>query len=250
MMNDSGDPIGGRAGPAPEAALPPAHILCLAKGFSRIFWGVFFMVALFLCQAVFEVFNAMRVPAYVLGAGLVCWGLFLLRDAGPVSRAWRGRTRLAIGLACLCVYFAPFIAWWKAMPYVNLFLVNVLALLLAGMLILLLANLLAADVFRRFGERGAHVEALVFAFGVVALMIAPFLVGLLFALVAAIRYESTFASEVWPLVLRVPIGFYAVATLPCSLTLVAAWKAKSMCYRRLWESREPPPAAAAAHNAP
>lgn len=216
--------------------ITPAQILCLAKGFSRIFWGVFLMVGLFLSQAGLEIFHGMRIPAYVLGAALIGWGLWLLQSAGPARRSWQRRTRMALGLAFLIIYFAPFIAWWQAMPYENLFLVNVLGLLLAGMGILLLVNLLSAETFSLFEEQGGRVESQVFALGVVILMIAPFLIGLLFALVASIRYNAPFAEEIWLTINRVPIWLYVATTLPCSLTMVASWKAKAICYQRLWNS--------------
>ena len=218
----------------------PAQILCMAKGFSRIFWGVFFMVGLFLSQASLEVFHGIRIPAYVVGAGLIGWGIWLLQSAGPVSRKWHRRTRMALRLVFLIIYFAPFIAWWKAMPRENIFLVNVLGLLLTGMGILLLINLLTADAYILFKERGGQVESQVFAFGVVILMIAPFLIGLLFALVASIRYNSLFAEEIWMTINRMPIWLYVATTLPCSLTLVASWKAKACCYQRLWDSGTKP----------
>jgi len=224
--------------------ITPAQILCLAKGFSRIFWGVFLMVGLFLSRAGLEVFHGIRIPAYVLGAGLIGWGLWLLQSAGPARRSWQKRTRMALVLAFLIIYFAPFIVWWQAMPYENLFLVNVLGLLLTGMGILLLVNLLAAETFGLFEERGSQVESQVFAFGVVILMIAPFLIGLLFALVASMRYNISFAEEIWMTINRVPIWLYVAITLPCSLTMVASWKAKAICYQRLWNNgaKTDPPA--------
>ena len=143
---------------------------------------------------------------------------------------------MALGLAFLIIYFAPFITWWQAMPYENLFLVNVLGLLLTGMGILLLVNLLAAETFSLFEERGGRVESQVFAFGVVILMIAPFLIGLLFALVACMRYNAPFAEEIWLTINRIPIWLYVATTLPCSLTMVASWKAKTICYQHLWNN--------------
>jgi len=217
-------------------AITPAQTLCLAKGFSRIFWGVFIMVGLFLSQAGLEIFHGIRIPAYVLGAGLIGWGLWLLQSAGPATPSWQRRTRLALGLVFLIIYFAPFIAWWQARPYENLFLVNVLGLLLTGMGIILLVNLLSAETFGLFAERGSRVESQVFAAGVVILMIAPFLIGLLFALVASMRYATMFAEEIWLVIDRVPVWLYVATTLPCSLTMVAAWKAKATCYKHLWNS--------------
>lgn len=212
----------------------------MAKGFSLIFWGVFLMISLFLGQAVLEVFHGTRIPAYVAGAVLIGWGLWLLQTAGPVSRNWQRRTRMAQVLAFLLIYFAPFIIWWKTMPYANLFLVNVLGLLLTVMGILLLVNLLTADAFILFRERGNQVESQVFALGVIIMMIVPFLIGLLFALVASLRYDSTFAQEIWLTMNRVPPWLYITATLPCSLTLVASWKAKALCYQRLWNGGTKP----------
>jgi hypothetical protein len=219
------------------SAITPAQILCLAKGFARIFWGVFIMIGLFLSQAGLEVFRGIRIPAYVLGAGLVIWGLRRLQSAAPAKPSWRRRTRMALGLAFLIIYFAPFIAWWQAMPRENLFLVNILGLLLSGMGILLLINLLAAETFGLLKERGAQVESQVFAFGVVILMIAPFLIGLLFALAASLRYNSVFAEEIWLTINRVPVWLYVITTLPYSLTLVASWKVRAICYRRLGDGR-------------
>ncbi|MFH1477575.1 MAG: hypothetical protein ABIH24_08835 [Verrucomicrobiota bacterium] len=221
-------------------AITRAQILCLAKGFAHIFWGMFLMLGLFLSQAGLEFFHGIRIPAYVLGAGLIGWGLWLLRSAVPAKRNWQRHTRTALGLALLIIYFAPFIAWWQAMPYENLFLVNVLGLLLTGMGILMLVNLLAAETFSLFEESGGRIESQVFAFGVVILMIAPFLIGLLFALVASMRYNTIFAEEIWMTIYRIPVWLYVATTLPCSLTMVAAWKAKAICYQRLWNSGAKP----------
>lgn len=216
--------------------ITPSQTLCLAKGFSRIFWGVFLMVGLFLSKAGLEVFHGVRIPAYVLGAGLIAWGLWLLHSTELARRNWPGRTQLALVLAFLIIYFAPFIAWWQAMPYENLFLVNVLALLLTGMGILLLVNLLAAETFSLFAERRGQVESQIFALGVIILMIAPFIIALLFALMTSIRDNAPFAEEIWLMINRIPIWLYVATTLPCSLTMVASWKAKTICYQRLWNN--------------
>ncbi|MBI2437898.1 MAG: hypothetical protein HYV36_03690, partial [Lentisphaerae bacterium] len=108
---------------------------------------------------------------------------------------------------------------------------------------LLLVNLLTAETFRLFQERGSQVESQALVLGVVVFMIAPFLIGLLSTLYASIRYNFLFAEELWLTVSRVPPWLYVAATLlPCSLTLVAAWKAKTLCYQRLWDSGAKPDA--------
>lgn len=240
-MNQDPEPQNDHPLPLPAAdPLTPAQTLCLAKGFSRIFWGVFLMIGLFLSQAVLEVFRFMRIPAYIAGAGLIGWGIWLLHSIGPINPRWQRRTRTALLLVALVIYFAPFIGWWQAKPQLNWFLINIFILLLSGMGILLLINLLTAETFRLFAERGSQLESLSFAAGVVILMIAPFLVALLFALVASTRYDLIFAEEIWLTISRVPSWFLCVSLLPCSLTLVASWKAKAICYQRLWNSSTEP----------
>ncbi|MBI2440267.1 MAG: hypothetical protein HYV35_02735 [Lentisphaerae bacterium] len=236
-MNHSPNPLGGNAYPALAAnAVTPAQLLCLAKGFARIFWGVFLMIGLFLSQAVLEAFQGMRIPAYVAGACLIGSGVWLLHSTGPLSPRWQRHTRTALVLVALIIYFAPFVGWWYDRPQENFFLLNVLSLLLTGMGILLLVNLLTAETFRLFQERGSQIESQVFALGVVILMIAPFLIGLIFTFLASMRYHFLFAEEIWLTASRVPSWLYLATTLPCALTLIASWKAKAFCYQRLWDS--------------
>jgi hypothetical protein len=214
------------------AAMPAsAQFLSLARGFTLIFWGTLTMVGLFLCQGMVEIFHLVRVPAYVAGVALIAFGLVMLQKVQRDIMIWQQRIRRALVLSGLALYFAPFINWWLSMPEVTLFLVNVLGLLLACMVILVMLNILAANVLGRFQERGCQIEAQLYAAAVIGLMILPFLLGVLFALVAAIRYEARFAEEVWLMITRIPIWVYVFATVPCSLTLVALWKTRSLCYR-------------------
>ncbi len=218
--------------------LPADACFFLAKGFSRVFWGLLLAMALFFGNASVEVFQALRLPAYVAGSGLAAWGLWTLGAAGAVSPRWRRRVRATLAMVCLQIYFAPFLEWWKAAPGVTFYFLNVLGLLLASMLAFFLVNLLAADACRRLRQSGGQVEALAFAAGVVLLMIAPLALTSLFSLLAALRYQTGFAVEMWQTVIRLPAWVYMVLTLPCSLTLVAVWKIKTLCYHLITEDAE------------
>lgn len=211
----------------------PARYFFLARGFSRVFWGLLIAVILFFGNAAVEFFYFMKVPAYVAGSGLVAWGLWILPAAGDITPHWRRRVRLTLALVFMQIYFAPFLEWWKLAPQTALYFINLLGLLLASMLVLLLTNLLAADIFRRLGNRVGRIEALAFAWGVVLLMIAPLLLTAAACLLAAFRYESDFVFEMWQIVVQLPIWTYMLLSMPYSLTLIIAWKVKTVCYRRL-----------------
>ncbi len=213
----------------------PVSCFFLAKGFSRIFWGLLLAMVLFFGNAAVELFHFVNLPAYMAGSALAAWGLWMLSDAGSVSLRWRRRVRAALALLLLQIYFAPFLEWWKAAPGIDFYFINVLGLLLVSLLAFFFVNLLAADTFRRLQERGAQIEALVFALSVVLLMIVPLVLTTGFSLMVALRYKTDFAVEMWQSVMQLPTWVYTILTLPCSLTLVAVWKAKVLCYHCMAE---------------
>lgn len=211
------------------------RFLFLAKGFSRIFWGLLIAMILFFGNAAVEVFHFVRMPAYVAGSALVAWGLWMLAGAGGVGLKWRIHVRAAMALVLMQIYFAPFFEWWKMAPHELIYLANVLGLLLVSMLALFGINVLAADVCRRLADRGGQLEAWAFAGSIILLMILPLVLTVIFCLVAALRYQTDFEFEIWQTIVRLPIWVYMILTIPCSLTLIASWQVKELCYRRLAE---------------
>ncbi len=211
----------------------PLYCLSLARGFSRVFWGLLITLALFFGQATIEFFHSVRLPAYVIGSALTAWGLWILAAVGAFNQSWRRRAQAALALICLGIYFAPFLEWWKASPRETFYLINVIGLLLASVAALCLVNLLAADLFRRLAEYGNRLEALSFAWSVVLLMLLPLLLMLVLCLLSASKHHTSFEFEIWQTLLRLPYWAYMLWSLPCSLTLITAWKAKTLSSRRL-----------------
>ncbi len=223
--------------PAEDPSDARLALFFLARGFTRIFWGLLVALILFFGRVSIVVTPGMKISAYVVGCALAAWGVWTLAAAGLDSRWWRRCWRATLGLLLLTIYFAPFLEWWKRAPQVPLYLVNVLGLLLASMLTLLLLDLLAADIFRRLEQWPARREALAFGGSVFLLMIAPLVVTVLASLWATIRYQTSFEFEMWRMILHLPIGVYAILTVPCSLTLFTIWKARALCYQRLANAR-------------
>lgn len=212
---------------------PPVRFVFLAKGFSLIFWGLLLAMILFFGNASVEVFHVVRIPAYVVGSALAAWGVWMLSDAGAISGPWHRHVRATLILVSLQIYFAPFVEWWKLSPHKMIYLVNVIGLLLVSMLTLFYVNRLAADLFRRLQNRSGRIEAWVFGGGVVVLMIVPLVLTTVACLVATMRYQTNFEFEMWQTIIQLPIWVYMILTIPCSLTLVTAWKARELCLRRL-----------------
>lgn len=187
------------------------------------------MLSLLFCRASIELVNGARIPAYVAGTGLIFWGLLLLRKTGHLSRLWAQRLRRAMILAALSVYFAPFVVWWRVMPWTSFLVVNLTVFLLVLTSLLIVANMLVAELFSICRENGRRMESVFFAITAGVLLLLPLLIGFSSALVASIRYGSVLAEEIWMTLARVPAWLYASLTAPCALTMVALWKAGSFC---------------------
>ncbi len=214
------------------AEISAVALLSMARGFTCVFWGLLLSVVLLFSNAFFELFEVVRIPAYLLGSAIAAWGLFGMREAGLVSRVWTRRRRFAFLLILLHIYFAPFVVWWSGMPESAFFLVNFLCFILVGMLCLLSINLLAAESARCLNHRGDWVEAWLFAAGTVMFMMVPFLFWVAGPVAAVVRFKTSLYYELWSASNRTPDWVRIFICLPCSLTLVSAWKARSQCYRR------------------
>lgn len=217
---------------APDPARPrargiePAHLLGMTRGFACVFWGLLTALVLFFANSSIAFFGT-RIPAYAAGSALAAWGIFVLHDAGRVSRAWTRRSKAALCLLALQVYFAPFVAWWQARPDVTYLLVNWLCLLLTGMLGLFCINLLIAEGHRLLNAREGRMESLWFAASVAVLMIVPFFILVAGLVVSMLRRHTSLYAEMWSMMLRTPAWAYVVVAVPCALTLLATWKAKN-----------------------
>ena len=222
-----------------ETELNSSHIFYIAKGFSRIFWGLFITLILLFANASFQFLYNLRFPAYVIGSGLLIWGLLLLRNAGYLTTRWRATIQLSLILVVIQIYFAPFVAWWVSMPHVPFYVINCLALLFASMLNLLIFNLLSAEASRFLQNRFYELESKLFAGVVVVVMIIPFLACVTVSVYTASHYETSFYIELWYILARIPYWAYGVLTIPCLLTLIASWQVKECSYDMLWSQDKP-----------
>jgi hypothetical protein len=207
------------------------HYLTLAKGFSRLFWGLALTAVLFLSQVKMEIFSGFRLPAYFIGTIFHCWGLMTLRRAGKISACWNFYLVLAILLALSQIYFFPFVYWWTNMPYIFYFTFNVGALAAAVIASLYLINVIAADFFGHLSLKGERLEARIYSGSVIFFMAVPLVVAVVFSGIAASRYDTMFLDEFIDVFRRIPIWLYFIVTIPYSLTLAVLWKARDRGYQ-------------------
>lgn len=213
------------------ADFKPEQLLSMARGFSCAFLGLLIALVLFFANASFEIFNTVRIPAYVVGSVIAAWGLLMLNGSGHVSGCWGRRGRIALLMVLLQIYFFPFVGWRRAAPHDTFLFMNWLILILTGMFSLFCLNLLASENARCLHDRAGWMESVWFAGSVVLFMIMPF--GF-FVLRRCILYFNCGAMPCHAsteIINSVPLWAYALAIVPCAMTLVSLWKARDRCYR-------------------
>lgn len=211
-----------------------------ARGFSCLFWGIPLGLLLFSSRTVgfggavtIGLLRHFRLPTYAVAVLLMILGAAHLYRAGLTTRSWSRYVRFLIMSLFLQLYLSPFYHWWDIRPYENLFMLNVLGLLLATTCSLYLINQVSALAGLVGGEDTFYIEAKLCAWSVVLLMALPIGGCALYATIVSLRFDTSIYSELMQLCRGLNSWVYALFLLPFTLTMASTWKAKETCLLRL-----------------
>ncbi len=216
------EPTGGPA----NVSITPGLLIRLARGFSAVFWGIPVSLMLYAGALDIRVYSTFRIPAYVLGIVVIYAGLVFLRRAGAITPRWLRTVRVLLVMLVFEFYLAPFVYWWKQMPYVPYYVINVFALLACTTLGLFFMNQLAGEVGRIAHDTTFLIETQICAWLSLALMLLPVLHSLYYSVRAILELRSVIFFESTSLPPPLPPWTYAIILLPFTLTMATAWKAK------------------------
>ncbi|TAN35668.1 MAG: hypothetical protein EPN23_10875 [Verrucomicrobia bacterium] len=98
----------------PNLPLRPDQLISLARGFAWMGWGLLATFLLLLGLLEWHLPRLLAgLPSYAIGATLTLFGGMLWWRAAEQTRPWQRHARLAVALAALQIYFAPFVRWWR-----------------------------------------------------------------------------------------------------------------------------------------
>jgi hypothetical protein len=217
----------------PDITLSPSQLLRVARAFACIFWGIPLGLLLFFNALRFYFWSRIPLPPYVIGIVLVYIGTIYLYMAGRITPNWIKRVKRTLFVLFLHVYFAPFVYWWQRVPDNRFFTTNVLGLVFCSLWILLLINQLVGELARALGDRTFRVEASVCGWGVIVLLMVPFLLSVAYAFVAADRHEASLQGLLLFMYRNMPSWLTVLFLLPFTMTMACSWKAKESCLTRL-----------------
>jgi hypothetical protein len=207
-----------------------------ARGFSCMFWGIPLGLLLFSSHTAgfsgaisIGLMKYFRLPAYTLAVLVMFFGAINLYRANIRTRSWPVLVRLLVVSILLQLYFAPFYHWWDRHPYEDLFMLNVIGLLLSTTWCLYLINQVAALAGLAGDEDTFYIEAKLCAWSVLVLMALPIGGSSAYAIVQTFRFDTSVFSELTQLSQGLHTWAYALLLLPFTLTMASCWKAKETC---------------------
>ncbi len=212
-----------------------------ARGFSCVFWGLPHSLLLYTGAVDIRLFPRVRVPAFVLGVFVIYCGLVFLQRIGPLTALWQKRVKAALFLLLLEVYLAPFLFWWRRMPYVPYYLANALVLLVCTAMGLFVLNKLGGEIARTLHDPALHAESQISAWLSAVLLLVPAAAALLRSTSYAFDSGASLLQSILASPFQTPHWLNALAVLPFTLTMAIAWKAKERCLRALKTMPHPPP---------
>ncbi len=232
---EGGRPAGADPGPAPP---PAGRLLDWAGGMLALFWGIAFSLLGFFGAVRIAFLDQWGAPCYLVGIGLMAWGLHRLRGrrGGPADLTKPVlRAALPVGLA---MYFGPFVYWWRRVPQEDYFIGHLGVLALVALWVLHEINRLAAETADRVGRESFAVEARVS--GLLCLLaLPPAAAFLVYGIGAARAANVSLYAKFFTLAYHLPRPLLALALVPFTLTMACAWRARAVCLSAL-RDRAPP----------
>lgn len=201
-------------------------LLAAARGFLFLAWGPALGLLMLSGAIRFRTLEGLPFPPQVPGCLLAMAGVASLRraDAGVL----RASARLWIP-ALLCLYFTPFVLWWRGVPYSGHLLLNAVGAA-ASVLALL------AGVCREASRAGRVLGAANFArearWG--AVICGPLSGALLAGLMAWTAVRAGLAGtslygEWFDVLFRLPRAAAMLAVFPFTISMACAWRARAVC---------------------
>ena len=214
--------------------LSSRRLIPAMRGFSCIFWGMPISILLNVHAIEIAMLGRFCIPSYLVGMLMITIGMAFLYFARMESVFWGKTSRGGLLASCILISFGPFVYWFTYLPRVGFYYTgNLMLMVLSFHWLLWSINQLASEIGAMTGDLDLAIEARICAWSVVAFMLVPLVLILMFSGALVQRYESNLLSEIQGLRNQTPIWAQIFFFLPLSLTMVATWKAKERCLSEL-----------------
>ncbi len=216
-----------------DTDLHPEQLLRIAKGFSRVFWGIPITILLFIEIPDTQFIHQIRLPTYVLGVILMYSGFSLFKRVKSASARWRSLLRFGVSMLFLQVYFAPFVYWWRNNSFSDYHLYNILMLIGCMMILLIVINRMTGELGDQVKDRVFRIESNLCVIAVILLMVLPFAAIAGYSILGTFRFGTSLHMELVHTHRGLANWIHALFLMPITFTMIVSWKAKELCLEKL-----------------
>jgi len=214
-------------------------LLDTARGFLCFFWSVplYLLTLLRGSQLKVVVFVRLAVPLLVLPGILALSGSLLLRRTRRLGAEWSHGTDNLLRAVLAAVYFSWPAGWWLRLQRSDYLFLNFLLLILCLLWMLQAVGFLGGELGRLLGHRTLAVEAEMGEWGVVILLLLPYLAIFTIAIYHTFQSHLPLPVGMQKEVLRLPLWLRVAMLLPCAVIMSVCWKCRSLCIQRIIRGR-------------
>lgn len=212
----------------------------LVRGLSCLFWGLPLTLVFYVQTARMDWLDALGDVAIAPAAGLTAlllYGLTLMAGFQPQERVWTNSLERARLMGLICLGLSPFLHWWHRLPFVTLYAVSVILLVLFGLLFLLQLNHVLLRLTAILADEMLRHETQFFVgFNRTILSIIPLLLG---AWMAASQIKVLPQRAIDLLHVADEIGLWFMLFLlliPVATTMALIWKIKETIFAGVFDT--------------
>lgn len=213
----------------------------LVRGLSCLFWGLPLTLVIYVQTARMDWLDALGTVATVPAAGLTAlllYGLTLMAGFQNQERVWINSIERARLVGLVCLGLSPFLHWWHRLPFVTLYAVSVILLVLFGLLFLLQLNRVLLRLTAILPDEMLRHETQFFVgFNRAILSIMPLLPGVWMA-VSQIKVLPQQAINLLRVADEIGLWFMLFLLLiPVATTMALIWKIKEAIFAGVFDTQ-------------
>lgn len=213
----------------------------LVRGLSCLFWGLPLTLVIYVQTARMDWLDALGTVATVPAAGLTAlllYGLTLMAGFQNQERVWINSIERARLVGLVCLGLSPFLHWWHRLPFVTLYAVSVILLVLFGLLFLLQLNRVLLRLTAILPDEMLRHETQFFVgFNRAILSIIPLLPGVWMA-VSQIKVLPQQAINLLRVADEIGLWFMLFLLLiPVATTMALIWKIKEAIFAGVFDTQ-------------
>lgn len=212
----------------------------LVRGLSCLFWGLPLTLVIYVQTARMDWLDAFGAVAIAPAAGLTAllvYGLTMMIRFQTQERVWTSAIERARLVGLVCLGLSPFLHWWHRLPFVTLYAVSVILLVLFGLLFLLQLNHVLLRLTAILPDEMLRHETQFFVgFNRTILSVIPLLLGAWMAL-SQVKVLPQRAIDLLRVADEIGLWFMLFLLLiPVATTMALIWKIKEAIFAGVFDT--------------